>query len=183
MKKLLFAAIVMMSIAFVSCKSADSMKPEEVLSSFFDALGKKDIEKAKELSTPDSKMILDMLSSALKMDTSAMGGAMYDKNTMKFGEPKIDGDAASIPVTETKSGAVVNYKLKKINGAWKVAFDKNSLMQTGMEAAGENKDLLNKDGDVGDSTDIEQRMKDAKEELGNMNMDSLKRELEKSLPQ
>lgn len=178
MKKVLFAAFLFISVAVVSCKTTDTMMPEEVLSNFFDALGKKNIEKAKTLSTPDSKMVLDMLESAIKMDTSAMN--MYDKNTMKFGVPKIEGDAASVPVTETKSGAVVNYKLKKIDGAWKVAFDKASLMQTGMEAAGDNKDFMN---EIGDTSDIEQRMKEGKQELEKMNMDSLKRELEKSLNQ
>lgn len=178
MKRIFIGTFLLISIAFVSCKTAETKKPEEVLSAFFDALGNKDMEKAKTLSTPDSKMVLDMLASAIKMDTSAMN--MYDKNTMKFGAPKIEGDAATVPVTEAKSGAVVNYKLKKIDGAWKVAFDKASLMQTGMEAAGENKQLMN---DIGDTTDIEERMKEGKKELEKMDMDSLKKELEKSLNQ
>ncbi len=182
MKRILFALTILSVVVFASCKTASNMKPEEVLSEFFDALGKKDLKRATELATPDSKMVLDMLASALKMDTSAMG-AMYDKNTMKFGDTKIEGDAASVPVTESKSGAVVNYKLKKINGAWKVAFDKASLMQTGMEAAGDNKDLMNNEGNATDTLDIEENLKQGQEELDKMNMDSLKRELQKSLNQ
>ena len=52
----------------------------------------------------------------------------FDVNDMEFGEVKIDGDKATVPVKEKKSGESMNYTLKKESGKWKVAFDKSSMI-------------------------------------------------------
>ena len=62
----------------------------------------------------------------------------------------------------------LNYKMKKESGAWKVAFDKSSLMSMGMDAMNQNSDKLN----------ISDSMRAAIGELKNMPMDSLKSAME-----
>ena len=86
----------------------------------------------------------------------------FDKASMEFGEVKIEGDKATIPVKEKKSGESLNYILKKEDGTWKVAFDKASMMNMGMEKM--NEKGINPADSIGN----------ALEELKNLNMDSLK---------
>jgi hypothetical protein len=57
----------------------------------------------------------------------------YDKNSMEFGDAKIEGDKATVPVKEKKSGETTNYTLKKEDGAWKVAFDKATMTKMGTD--------------------------------------------------
>jgi len=158
MKKVLFAAIAGMVIMFSSCKSGGG-DPKAVLSEFFTLLTKKDINGARKLATADSKSMLDMIEMAAKTDTKETG--KYDISKMEFGEAKIDGDKAVVAVKEKESGESMNYTLKKEGGAWKVAFDKTSIMSMGMEK-------MKEEGiNVGDS------LNDAMDEIKKMNTDSL----------
>jgi hypothetical protein len=131
MKKLLFIAFIAATTLFVSCKSGGG-DPKAVLGQFFDALSKKDMVAARKLSTTDSKQMLDLMEMGMKSD-SKEESAKYDAGKMEFGEAKIDGDKATLPVKDKASGETMNYTLKKEGGAWKVAFDKNSIMSMGME--------------------------------------------------
>lgn len=134
MKKLLLAAAVITTVFFSSCNSANSNDPKAVLVSFFDALAKKDISAARKLSTAESKSMLDMMEMGMKMGTDKeTKDDKYDKSKMEFGEPKIEGDKATIEVKEKGSGEATNFTLKKESGAWKVAFDKASMMTMGMD--------------------------------------------------
>ena len=135
MKKLLMAAAVIGSVVFFSsCNSAGSSDPKAVLISFFDALSKKDISAARKYATAESKTMLDMMEMGMKAgaDKDAKD-EKYDKSNMEFGEPKIDGDKATIEVKEKTSGEATNFTMKKEGGAWKVAFDKASMMNMGMD--------------------------------------------------
>jgi hypothetical protein len=85
----------------------------------------------------------------------------YDKTKMEFGEPKIEGDKATIAVKEKASGESTNFTLKKEGGEWKVAFDKASMMQMGMEK-------INEKGGI-DSL---------QQDLGNLSTDSLNKAIE-----
>lgn len=134
MKKLLMAAAVIGSVVFFSsCNSAGSSDPKAVLISFFDALAKKDISAARKYATAESKSMLDMMEMAMKAGGDKEKDEKYDKSKMEFGEPKIDGDKATIEVKEKASGEATNFTLKKESGAWKVAFDKASMMNMGMD--------------------------------------------------
>ena len=84
---------------------------------------------------------------------------------MEFGEVKIDGDKATVPVKEKESGESLNYILKKEDGSWKVAFDKASMMSMGMEKMNE------KGINVADS------MGNIMEKLKDVNLDSLQKGL------
>ncbi len=162
MKKILFTALLLSPFIFFSCNSGGSGDPKAVLAKFFEALSKKDIEAARKLSTESSKSMIDMMDAGMKMDKGSKESDKFDPKSMEYGEVKIEGDKATIPVKEIKSGETLNYILKKEKGEWKVAFDKESMMNMGMEKMNEKginaPDSLNK----------------AMEELKNMNMDSLK---------
>ena len=139
MKKIMFPLALLGGIVLYSgCKGGGSGDPKKTLEAFFDALAKKDIEAARKLATAESKSMLDMMEMGMKMakdDTKETD--KYDKTKMEFGEPKIEGDKATIAVKEKASGESTNFSLKKEGGEWKVAFDKASMMQMGMEKINE----------------------------------------------
>jgi hypothetical protein len=135
MKKLLMGAVVLSAVIFAGCKGTDTNDPKAVLSSFFDALQKKDIGAARKLATAESKSMLDMMEMGMKMggDKKTDDEGKYDKSKMEFGDAKIEGDKATVAVKEKKSGETTNFTLKKEGGGWKVAFDKSSMMNMGMD--------------------------------------------------
>ncbi|MFZ4056597.1 MAG: hypothetical protein ACOYKE_00595 [Ferruginibacter sp.] len=137
MKKLLFAAAIISSAVFFASCNGGGGDPKTTLIAFFDALSKKDIEGARKLATAESKSMLDMMDMAMKMSKDTKETEKYDKTKMEFGEPKIEGDKATIAVKEKTSGESTNFTLKKEGGAWKVAFDKTSMMQMGMDKVNE----------------------------------------------
>ena len=164
--KLILATLVV--FAFNACNSV-SNDPKTTLSSFFDALAKKDFVTARSLATSESKSMLDLMESSTKMEDSKETQEKYDKSKMEFGEAKIDGDKAVVPVKEVKSGETVNFTLKKVNGSWKVAFDKMTMISMGMEKAGE------KNINVSDS------LNKAIEEINNIGIDSISKGLKEGL--
>ena len=168
MKKLLMAIAVLCSTFFItSCNSGGD--PKTVLLSFFDALGKKDIEGARKFATADSKSMLDMMEMGMKMAKDSKESDKYDKAKMEFGEAKIEGDKATVPVKEKASGETTNFTLKKEGGSWKVAFDKSSMMQMGMDK------MKEKGGGGLDS------LNQGINQMKNINMDSLNQTMEKGL--
>jgi hypothetical protein len=143
--------------------------PKTTLSNFFDALSKKDIATARKFATEESKSMLDMMEMGMNMDKSSKDNDKYDKSKMEFGDAKIDGDKATIAVKEKGSGETMNFTMKKEKGTWKVAFDKASMMNMGMEKMKEKGmnpvDSLNK----------------AMDDIKNMNTDSLKAGMEEGM--
>jgi hypothetical protein len=138
MKKFLMAVAVCSTAFLFSCSSTDTSNPKAVLESFFDALAKKDISAARKLATAESKSMLDMMEMGMKMgEGKDKKDEKYDKSKMVFGEPKIEGDKATIEVKEKDSGEATTFTLKKEGGGWKVAFDKSSMMNMGMDKAKE----------------------------------------------
>ncbi len=158
MKKLLMAAVVCTTVFLVSCNSTDTSNPKTVLMSFFDALTKKDISAARKLATAESKSMLDMMEMGMKMGGADKKDDKYDKEKMEFGDAKIEGDKATVPVKDKTSGETTNFTLKKEGGGWKVAFDKASMMNMGMDKAKE------KGMDTNEGID---KMKDSMDSLGN----------------
>jgi len=171
MKKLLTAAFVCTTLFFVSCNSTDNSNPKSVLSAFFDALGKKDISAARKLATAESKGMLDMMEMGMNMakDKQDVKDEKYKKENLEIGEATIEGDKATIPVKEKNSGESITYTLKKEGGAWKVAFDKGSMMNMGMDKMKEH------------GEDVDSAMDHGMDKLKNMNMDSLNDKLKESL--
>lgn len=166
MKKLFMAvAIVAGTIFFVGCGGSVG-DPKATLTAFFDALSKKDIEGARKLATADSKQMLDMMEMGMKMDKGNTESEKYDKSRMEIGEAKIDGDKATVAVKDKKEGESVNFTLKKESGAWKVAFDKSSIMQMATDKMAEKG--MNSDS-----------LQQAMDQIKNINIDSVKEALDK----
>ena len=165
MKKL-FIAIFFAGAAFLpGCKSGGG-DPKPVLINFMEALNRQDFEGAKKYATAESASILDMTKGmGAKKDSTGK----FDLSKLEIGDAKIESDMATIPVKVKENGMVMNYKLKKESGAWKVAFDKSSLMSMGMDAMNQNADKLN----------INDSLQGAIEELKNMPMDSVRMALQK----
>lgn len=168
MKKILLAIVLLSTVSFMSCNSGGG-DPKAVLVQFFEALSKKDIAGARKLATKDSKSMIDMMEMGLNMAKDKKEDDKFNKDNMEFGEAKIEGDKATIPVKEKTSGETLNYILKKEDGAWKVAFDKASMMSMGMDKM--NEKGINPADSIGHAMD----------ELKNMDMDSLKEGMKKGM--
>lgn len=167
---MILAVLVISTSLMFSCKT-NSGDPKMVLSSFMEALAKKDMEAARKLATTDSKTMLDMMEMGMKNEKST-DSKKYDMANMEFGEPKIDGDRATVPVKEKTSGETINYALKKENGAWKVAFDKASLMGTVTDK------LSEKGMDMKGAMDS---LSKGMEKIKDIDMDSLKESMDQGM--
>jgi hypothetical protein len=132
MKRILMAAVMAAAVLFSGC-NAGGGDPKAVLMAFFEAMSKKDIAAAKKLATKDSESMFSLMEMGMKMDKKGEADEKFNKDKMVFGEPKIEGDKATIEVKDKEKNEGVNFILKKEDGSWKVAFDKASMMQMGME--------------------------------------------------
>ena len=128
MKKIILSVAAIITFSIIGCKSGDG-DPRNVLMSFFDALGKKDINTAKKYATKDSEAMLNMMQMGMSTGTDSSKDKMFDKSNMEYGNAEITGDKATVPVKDKKSGETTNFTLKKESGDWKVAFDKTTMMQ------------------------------------------------------
>lgn len=173
MKKLLVVLFAFSALYISSCKSGGD-DPKTVLTSFFDAMGKKDIAAARKLATADSKGMFDLMEMGMKMKDNTMEDKtdeQFDKTKMEIGEAKIDGDKATVNVKEKKSGESINFVLKKEGGDWKVAMDMATMMTMGAEKMKEKG--MNEE-QMGD-------MKEEMEKFKNMSADSLKMMMDKGM--
>ena len=139
MKKIILSACILLAFGVIGCNS-NGGDPKGVLMSFFEALGKKDIEGAKKFATKDSEAMLGMMQMGMSMAPKDSKDNLYDKNNMEYGEAKIEGDKATVPVKDKKTGETTNYTLKKEGGSWKVAFDKATMTQMGSDKMKDMKD-------------------------------------------
>lgn len=171
MKKLLIAVLALSTVYITGCKSGGG-DPKAVLTSFFDAMAKKDIAAARKLATKDSKDMFDLMEAGMKMmdnTTDDKTKEQFDKSKMEIGEAKIDGDRATVNVKEKKSGDAVDFVLKKEGGEWKVAMDMATMMSMGSKKMKEE----------GMSDEEMNNMKGEMEKFKNMSADSLKMMMDK----
>ena len=162
MKKTLlnFLAFAFIAIAFIGC-TAGGGDPKAVAKNFFEALKTMNIEEAEKYATKDSKTVLDLMKTMMSMAPKNLDSmkAEMANHKMVYSDPVINGDEATLSVTIDGKDKT-DFKLKKEDGLWKVAFDKNSLMKTGMEKMEQQ----------GAS---ESDMKEAEKALEQMNSDSV----------
>ncbi len=130
MKRILFILMAGSLCLFTSCNSRGD-DPKLVLMDFFEAMSEKDISKARTLATSDSRPTLDLIEMAMR--TSVADNTFFDLEGKEFGEAVIDGNRAVVPVKELNNGVNLEYFLKKEEGSWKVAFDKNAFIDMGIE--------------------------------------------------
>lgn len=160
MKNFFLLGITVFVLVLSGCQSGGSGNPKEVLSQFFKALSKKDVDQAKKYATKDSEGMLNMMEMGMKMSAN-MQNDHADKmlemmQNVDMGNPVINGDKATITVKDKKSGESTDFILRKENGNWKVAFDMATLMEMG-----------------------NQKMKE--HGMENMNMDSMKHSMNEAM--
>jgi len=127
MKKIILAGLTVSIIILAGCKSGGG-DPKMVLSSFFDAMLKKDFTTVKKLSTKDSESMLGMMQMAMQQMPDTSQTMKFNRDNLEMGDAVINGDMATVPVKEKKSGETTDFTLKKEGGDWKVAFDKSTSM-------------------------------------------------------
>lgn len=135
MKNLFLLGITALLITVSGCHSGTGGNPKEVLTQFFNALSKKDVDQAKKYATKDGDGMLDMIGSGMKM-SGDMQNDHTDKmfemmENVEMSDPVINGDDATITVKDKKSGESTDFLLKKEGGDWKVAFDMATLTEMG----------------------------------------------------
>lgn len=182
MRKLVFASFLagLFALLLTGCKGKDkavAADPKSVITAFFEKMSKKDIDGATKLCTKESKTTMDLMKKGIeaaeKMKESGAKTEEEDEfKNMQIGEAKIDGDNATVSVTNTKKKETVDFPLKKEDGEWKVDFTMSTLMKMGMDAKKDGGDDLFKTDESVDTTGMEE-MKDL------MNSDTLKNELNK----
>ena len=187
MKKIIFSICAGLMLVMVACKSGPSSSdPKATLVSFFKALSQKDLKGARKYATKESEAMFSMMEMGLqmaeKMKTKESEDELqkFDESNTQIGEAKIDGDRATVPVTNKKDNETTNFVLKKEEGAWKVAFDKATMA----EMAGEKmKEKGGEDVNVDSLTEKLQGMNadsiNAKMEEGLKTLDSLNKALKK----
>ncbi|MEO6836763.1 MAG: DUF4878 domain-containing protein [Ginsengibacter sp.] len=141
MRKLFLLAITMFAIILSGCQSGSSGNPKDVLTQFFKALSKKDVTEAKKYATKDSDGMLSMMGMGMNMNNgqNEHSDKMLEMmQNVKMSNPVINGDKATITVTDKKSGENTDFVLKKEDGKWKVAFDMTTLMDMANQKMKEN---------------------------------------------
>lgn len=165
----------------VGCKGKDKVAndPKTVIAAFFEKMAKKDVDGAAKLCTKDSKSTMDMMKKG--MEAAEKMGTMKDAKddsedfkNVEFGEAKIDGDNATVAITNKKKGQALDFPLKKEGGEWKVDFTMATLMKMGMNEM--NKNGENPFGDE-ETKEGDDSMKDLDKM---MNSDTLKESLNKA---
>jgi hypothetical protein len=162
-----FLALAVIVAGMIACKGGGG-DPKSVAKNFFEALKTMNIDEAAKYATKDSKSMLDLMKMGMNMAPKNMDSlkAEMSKQKIEYSDPVITGDEATLSVT-VDGKEKTDFKLKKEDGLWKVAFDKNSLMKTGMEKMEEH--------GASDSD-----MKEAQDALNGLNSDSVKNALKEA---
>lgn len=136
MKKIL--SILSVSFILLSCNTGQSSHgvkdPKDVLTHFFKALSEKNIPEAKKYVTADSEGMINMMQMSFdNMEAPLENEEQFDPARVDIADAVINGDVATVKVTEKHSGESTNFTLKKEEGAWKVAFDMGTLFNMATE--------------------------------------------------
>ncbi|MBI3138936.1 MAG: DUF4878 domain-containing protein [Sphingobacteriales bacterium] len=142
MKKLniLLLAAAVLTVSITGCKGKDG-DPKAVLMAFFERMSKKDIEGATKLATKDSKSTLDLMKKGMDMADKFKDAQKKEEdpaeefNNMVIGDAKINGENATVSVTNKKKNETFDFPLKKEDGGWKVDFSMATLAKMGMDKA------------------------------------------------
>ena len=189
MKKILTVSLFagVMSLLIFGCKGKDAAAggdPKAVLTAFFDKMSKKDIDGAAKLATKDSKATMDMMKKAIEAaekmgETAKEKDGTEDFKDMVIGDAKIDGDNATVSVTNKKDNKTVNFPLKKEGGDWKVDFTMATLMKMGMDEAKDKDSDLFKDTNDTDLDTINNNLDNLSDTIKN-ELEKLKQELKEN---
>ncbi len=125
MIKLLIPVFALIAITtFISCTKGGN-SPEKTLNNFLTAVNNRNWEEAKKYATKESESMLDMVKGFADMmpdsTSTAMKFEIIDDKTVE------DENTAQV-VAKDENQNEITYKLKKIDGDWKVDFTMEALM-------------------------------------------------------
>ena len=126
MKKLTsIGFILLFSLFMVSCGGSGD-NPQGVAKDFFKALADKNYDKAKDLGTENTGMMIGFIESMAKMAPEGQDtdSGMGDLDAIEWGETKVDGDNATC-FYSTPDKKDQKVELKKVDGKWKVDMKKD----------------------------------------------------------
>lgn len=125
MKKLTGIGIVLVFALFFSACGGSSDNPQDVAKDFLKALADKNYDKAKDLGTENTSMMIGMIESMAKMaPDSLQKDEDADMDAIEWGDTKIDGDSATC-FYSTPDKKDQKLDLKKVDGKWKVDMKKD----------------------------------------------------------
>ncbi len=120
-KSFKFLVAVFALLFFAAC-AGGAKTPKAMATDFLNSLSAGDFTKAKGMVTEDAKESIESL------EMLAADKVKGKKYTVK--DEKVEGEEASVTYTEEGVEGEKTLKLKKVEGAWKVMFDKNEFTGT-----------------------------------------------------
>jgi hypothetical protein len=170
MKKVLSLFLALSALILFSCSGSNSNDPKKVAKEFYEALGKKEYDKATALATKESKTLIDLIKSMSELGNSLkITGENEEEAKIEkavYSDAIIDGDKATVKVTVDGEENLI--KLKKEDGVWKVALDKDSIKESASEKSGMDLD------------EVQGSMNEALNRVENLPMDSIKMAIDKA---
>ncbi len=125
MKKLTGIGIVLLFTFFFAACGGSSDNPQDVAKDFLKALAAKNYDKAKDLGTDNTAMMIGMIESMAKMaPDSLQEDESADMDALEWGDTKIDGDNATC-FYSSPDKKDQKIELKKVDGKWKVDMKKD----------------------------------------------------------
>jgi hypothetical protein len=133
MKKMFLSLMLGLMAVITACNSGGG-DPKTAAKNFFEALKTMNIDEAAKYATKESKIFLDLMKTGVNRSPKNIDllKAEFGKHKVEYSEAAINGDQATITVTVDGKDKT-DFRLKKEEGQWKVAFDLSTLMKTGME--------------------------------------------------
>ena len=179
----LLTVILFTILALASCKTG-SNDPKGVAQAFMEAIINKDFDGAAKYATKESQSALEMIKSAMKMAESF--GSKEDIDIMKdtrgkkitYSDAKMDGAEKATVSVMADGKEQMPLTLKKEDGAWKVAFDKSTIMNNERaKAPDDTKPMLDQaDSVIGNLGTMSDSINDALNEAKHA-LDSLRKEM------
>lgn len=164
MKKITRSILAFAALSILAVSCSNSSDPKSVVKEFFSRLANKDFDGAAKLATKDSKTTLDMMKKAVEAGEKMGAEAKDEKDPteefkkVEFGETMIDGETATVMVTNTEKKEDQQIQLKKEDGAWKVDFSMSALQKMGNSGDNTGMDAMNEEGETVTQEDLEKSM-------------------------
>ena len=121
MKKLMSIGLVFLFAFMIASCGGSSDNPQDVAKEFMTALADKNYDKAKDLGTENTVMMIGMIESMASM---APEGEEEEMGELVWGETEVDGDNATCFYKEEGKDAQQQVDLVKVDGDWKVDMKK-----------------------------------------------------------
>lgn len=154
----------MLVVVMASCKVGAGSDPKSTAIAFIEAMKNKDFDAAEKYATKDTKTFLDLVKMAASMANMDNKNhdmdfdQLFNLKNASYGDAKINGDNATVSLmVNGKEQMPIN--LNKEDGAWKVAFDMNTLMKQATEKFGGNHNSINMDSVMSSINNIQDSSK------------------------